>query len=402
MKTVLAISSTLNYGSTGRIVERLGLMAVERGWRCVVAHGPRLTNPSALEHYCVGSRAEELVHGGVQSLLLDRHGLGSARATRRLIDYVRREVRPDIVHLHNIHGYYLNYPLLFEYLRGADVPVVWTLHDCWAFTGHCSNSDAIGCERWQEGCGKCPGAGTYPMALIDRSRANFALKQRLFTALGERLTLVPVSEFLAAKVRKSMLGNCNTQVIHNGIDLDVFRPSAPKAARPTVLGAAAPWMKEKGLYDFYELRKLLPAEEWDIVLVGMKPKEIAALPAGIRGLERTEDTAELARHYSAATVFVNPTHQDNYPTVDLEAMACGTPVAAYRTGGVAEAIVPEVGITVETGDVRGLAEGIRHLAAMAAREPCGMSAACRAHAEACFDAKRCFEAYFRLYERVTR
>ena len=396
MKTVLAISSTLNYGSTGRIVERLGLMAGERGWRCVVAHGPRLTNPSALEHYCVGSRADELVHGGVQSLLLDRHGLGSARATRRLIDYVRREVRPDIVHLHNIHGYYLNYPLLFEYLREADVPVVWTLHDCWAFTGHCSNSDAIGCERWQEGCGKCPGAGTYPKALVDRSRANFALKQRLFTALGDRLTLVPVSEFLAAKVRKSMLGNCNIQVIHNGIDLDVFRPSAPKAARQTVLGAAAPWMKEKGLYDFYELRKLLPREEWDIVLVGLKPKEIAALPAGIRGLERTEDTAELARLYSAATVFVNPTHQDNYPTVDLEAMACGTPVAAYRTGGVAEAIVPGVGVTVERGDVRGLAEGVRRVATECT------SAGCRAHAEACFDAKRCFEAYFRLYERVMR
>lgn len=362
----------------------------------MVAHGPRLTNPSALEHYCVGCRADELVHGGVQSLLMDRHGLGSARATRRLIDYVRREVRPDIVHLHNIHGYYLNYPLLFEYLREADVPVVWTLHDCWAFTGHCSNSDAIGCERWQEGCGKCPGTGTYPKALVDRSRANFALKQRLFTALGDRLTLVPVSEFLAAKVRKSMLGNCNIQVIHNGIDLDVFRPSAPKAARQTVLGAAAPWMKEKGLYDFYELRKLLPREEWDIVLVGLKPKEIAALPAGIRGLERTEDTAELARLYSAATVFVNPTHQDNYPTVDLEAMACGTPVAAYRTGGVAEAIVPGVGVTVERGDVRGLAEGVRRVATECT------SAGCRAHAEACFDAKRCFEAYFRLYEKVMR
>ena len=212
MKRLVEINAAVNYGSTGRIAEAIGLVAQREGWECTMVHGPRYVNPSQLPCICTQAKWGDRMHG-VRSLLLDGHGLGSKRATERL---VRRldALQPDVVHLHNVHGYYLNYEVLFRWLQRADCKVVWTLHDCWPFTGHCTHFDFIGCDRWKSGCHDCPQLMAYPRSLfVDRTSRNYELKRELFTSLGYRLTLVPVSHWLEGLVKESFLKGTAVQTI---------------------------------------------------------------------------------------------------------------------------------------------------------------------------------------------
>lgn len=397
MPTLLQINTTLNYGSPGRIAENIGLMVKNAGWRSVIAHGPRMKNPSQLETIQTNSWLDEKIHGGLYSMLLDRHGLGSRRATRRFIDRVKRDINPDIIHLHNIHGYYINYEELFIFLRDVEVPVVWTLHDCWTFTGHCANFDAVACDEWRMGCIKCLYRNTYPMSrLLSNSRSNFRLKKELFTSLGDRLTLVPVSNWLERLVKQSFLQDCKTQVIHNGIDLSAFYPSQTKEKSMMVLGVASPWSRNKGLNDFFILRSLLPSE-YNITLVGLNDDQLRTLPDGITGIKRTQSLKELADLYSKASVFVNLTYQDNYPTTNLEAMACGTPVLTYATGGSPEAVTPDTGFVVPVGDIESVANRILSMKTDQVTE---MSENCRQRACNFFSADKCFRSYTVLYNSL--
>ena len=292
MKRLVEINAAVNYGSTGRIAEAIGLVAQREGWECTMVHGPRYVNPSQLPCICTQGKWGDRMHG-VRSLLLDGHGLGSKRATERL---VRRldALQPDVVHLHNVHGYYLNYEVLFRWLQRADCKVVWTLHDCWPFTGHCTYFDFIGCDRWKSGCHDCPQLRAYPRSLfVDRTSRNYELKRELFTSLGDRLTLVPVSHWLEELVKESFFKGTAVQTIYNGIDTNVFRPRGNKPARDYVLGVASPWCERKGFNDFIALRSELPADV-DIVLVGLTRKQVEALPDGIVGIERTQNVDQLA------------------------------------------------------------------------------------------------------------
>lgn len=397
MPTLLQINTTLNYGSPGRIAENIGLMVKNDGWRSVIAHGPRMKNPSQLETIQTNSWLDEKIHGGLYSMLLDRHGLGSRGATRRLIDIIKRDIKPDIIHLHNIHGYYINYEELFWFLREVEVPVVWTLHDCWTFTGHCANFDAVACDQWRMGCIKCLHRNTYPVSrLLSNSRSNYKLKEELFTSLGDRLTLVPVSNWLEMLVKQSFLQDCKTQVIHNGIDLSAFYPSQPKEKSMMVLGVASPWSRNKGLNDFYKLRSLLPPE-YNITLVGLNDDQLRTLPDGITGIKRTQSMKELADLYSKASVFVNLTYQDNYPTTNLEAMACGTPVLTYSTGGSPEAVTPDTGFVVPVGDIESV---VQLILSMTAEQVTEMSVNCRLRACDFFSADKCFGSYIDLYNSL--
>lgn len=400
MPTLLQINTTLNYGSTGRIAENIGLTAKEAGWRSVIAHGPRMKNPSQLETIQTNSLFDEKIHGAIYSLLLDRHGLGSKKATQRFIDVIKSEIKPDIIHLHNIHGYYINYEVLFRYLQSSDTPVVWTLHDCWSFTGHCANFDSINCKKWKSGCNSCPQSKHYPTSLLlSNSQLNYRLKQNLFNSVSDRLTLVPVSYWLENLVKQSFLSSASTKVIHNGIDLDVFSPQnyTDDNNKKIILGVASPWSKEKGLNDFFSLRTLLPTDEYDIVMIGLSHKQIVQLPEGIIGLERTQNQAELAEYYSRAMAFVNPTYQDNYPTTNLEAIACGTPVITYETGGSPESITDKTGIVVKRGDIQKLHKAICSIATwnrLATRQTC------REYAVSNFDHTSCFKNYLNLYQSL--
>jgi len=397
MYTLLQINTALGRGSVGALVARIGAAASAEGWRSVVAHGRRYVAPavSAVESVVIGSRADEMVHLAA-SRLLDRHGLASRRATRRLVELIRRDIRPDVVHLHNLHGYYLNYPELFGCLAEADVPVVWTLHDCWSFTGHCGFYDAAGCRRWLRGCGECPCRRVYPASCgLSRSAANFRLKRRLFTSLGDRLTLVTPSRWLAAEVGRSFMQGTRTVTIPNGIDLSEFTPVAAKVPR-SVLGVAMPWTAAKGLDDFSELRRLLPAE-YEITLVGLSAAQLRRLPRGIRGVGRISDPRALAREYSRAGVYVNLTYQDNYPTVNLEALACGTPVVTYASGGSPEAVTADTGAVVPTGDVAAVARAVM---ALTGGDIGALSERCRRRAEAEFDVKTCTQAYIDMFKKI--
>jgi glycosyltransferase involved in cell wall biosynthesis len=287
---------------------------------------------------------------GLQTRIFDNHGMASKIATKKLIKQIK-QINPNIIHLHNIHGYYLNYAILFEYLNELNIPIVWTLHDCWSITGHCTYFSFVGCNKWKSECYSCPQKKSYPTSwFIDRSKENFRLKKKHFTSLSN-MTIVPVSNWLSDLIKESYLHKYPIRTIHNGIDLSVFKPSDSEKFKSMyniqnkfiLLGVANKWELRKGLKDFVELSNLLDSD-YKIVLVGLSRKQIEQLPDNILGIERTESVEGLAEIYSAGDVFLNPTYEDNFPTTNLEALACGTPVITYETGGSPEAIDESTGI----------------------------------------------------------
>lgn len=365
MQKILQINVVVNSGSTGRIAEEIGKLAIAKGWQNYIAYG-RNERPSQSELIRIGTDWDMKIHG-LQTRLFDRHGLGSINATKQFVRKIE-QINPDIIHLHNIHGYYLNYPILFEYLSSSNIPVVWTLHDCWPITGHCVYFDFIGCEKWKTQCYACPQKSTYPANYFqDRSNLNYLLKKELFSSL-EKLTLVPVSEWLAKIMRDSFLKKKSIKVIHNGIDTDSFRPIPEDTIRNkykladkfVILGVASIWSPRKGLDDFIDLYKRLDSS-YQIILVGLSKKQIKTLPSAIIGIERTESVNELAELYSESDVFLNPTYEDNFPTTNLESMACGTPVITYRTGGSPESINEDTGLIIEKGNIEGLISAIEKI-----------------------------------------
>ena len=382
--------------STGRITESIGKLSIEKGWDCYIIHGARYARPGSCMHSIQAvSKLGEYVHYA-ESLLLDNHGLASRRATKTVIEQIK-QIQPDLIQLHCVHGYYMNYKLLFEYLNTTNIPVVWTFHDCWAFTGHCAHFVTAGCEKWRTGCFDCPLKGDYPKSLIDRSRRNYELKKSLFAG-NDNLHIVSVSDWLADLTRESFLKDKDIHVIHNGVDLNVFYPKeVEKSNRVRILGVSGVWNKDKGLYDFYKLRDLLDKVQFEIVLIGLTKEQLKDLPDGIIGIERTNSVSELAEYYSSADVFVNPTYADSFPTVNMEALACGTPVITYRTGGSPEIIDENTGVVVEQGYINGLITAIN---SMITKGKENYSVFCRKRAEDLFDNDKCYKKYLELYEQL--
>lgn len=402
MPILLQINSVANTGSTGRIAEGIGQTAIKAGWKSYIAYG-RYANPSQSELIKIGNKWDIWNHV-LQTRLFDRHGLASKGATKDLIQQIKR-IKPDIIHLHNIHGYYLNYPILFEYLSKTNIPVVWTLHDCWPFTGHCAYFSYINCEKWKWKCKHCPNLKEYPTSFgLDNSNTNYKSRKKYFTSISN-LTLVPVSDWLENLVHQSFLKKCYSQRIYNGVDTAIFHPMPtsnsilnkyPIPNSNFVLGVANVWEKRKGLQDFIQLRKFLPAF-YSIVLVGLNSRQITELPNGIIGIQRTENIEQLRDLYASALAFVNPTWEDNFPTTNLESLACGTPVITYRTGGSPEAISPETGFVVEQGDIQGMVNAIKKIC-QEGKET--YSKACRDRAVRYFNKEERFQEYIDLYNQI--
>lgn len=388
--------------STGRIMKEIGELAMASGWDSYVAYsGARDGMPSHSSKLVpVGDKLDLAVHA-VATRLFDAHGLASKRGTRQFIERIKA-IDPDVIHIHNIHGYFLNYPLLFNYLQESGKPVVWTIHDCWLYTGHCYYYSAAHCNKWQTGCGHCPQERAFPASwLFDRSARNLSDKKRAFSAL-ENLTIVPVSNWLRQEMASSILADKHFQVIHNGIDLETFRPDAAEGEASVegtqILGVASIWLEEKGWSDLMKLAGMLRTGE-KLVLVGKTTEEQRKkLPANVQLIERTENIGKLAALYAGSTVFVNPTWQDNYPTVNLEAIACGTPVVTYRTGGSVEAVTEGTGFVVEQGDVAAMLDRVRELAA---GDRAATAALCRERALSHFRKEDCYKNYIELYENLT-
>ena len=356
MPKILQINSCANWGSTGKIAEQINQVAAAQGWDTYFAYG-RDVNPSQSKLIHVGNAFSQAL-AVIEARLFDNDGLSNRFATRQLLKKIK-QINPDIIHLHNLHGYYINYKILFNYLNSTDIPIVWTLHDCWSFTGHCGHFVSVNCEKWKKECKYCPLKKRYPASWIfDGSCRNYRLKQRLFSA-NKNLHIVTVSEWLADLVRQSFLKKADIRVINNGVDLKLFKPiNTERKSKYRILGVSSIWTKSKGLYDFYQLRELLDEKEYEIVLVGLSEVQMKELPNGVYGIERTNSVEELVKLYSSADVFVNPTYGDTFPTTNLEAMACGTPVVTYRTGGSPESVDVETGIIVEQGNLNGLANSV--------------------------------------------
>ncbi len=394
MKTLLQINVLANCGSHGKIAEEIGKLALGKGWRSVIAYGRR-ANTSQSELIRIGSKLS--IHEHVlESRLFDRHGLASRFATMQFLRQIE-EIKPDIIQLHVIHGYYLNYKILFNYLNLINIPIVWTFHDTWAYTGHCGHYGSINCEKWKFGCHSCSLMWKdYPKSIIDRSQQNFALKKRIFTG-NSNLHIVAVSNWLKQDISQSFFKEQDIRVIHNGVNLEIFKPIVlSKNEKIRIIGVASQWGPLKGLDDFYKLREIL-SDAYEIYLVGLNSRQLAQLPRGVIGIERTESVEKLVELYSTAAVFVNPTYADTFPTTNIEALACGTPIVTYHTGGSPEAIDHETGIVVNKGNIKGMAEAIK---CIASKDRDAMSRACRQRAEQLYNMKDRFQDYINLYEKL--
>lgn len=360
---VVQINSVCGVGSTGKIAVDISKKLNDEGIENYILYG---VGDSKYENGIkFGGNLNVKTHQ-IGTRLLGKHGFYSKKATEELIEKLKN-INPDIVHLHNIHGHYLNVELLFEYLSGNKKKVIWTLHDCWSYTGHCAYYDYVDCDKWQTQCHNCPALREYPRSLIfDRSKESFEDKKRIFNSVVDLILITP-SKWLAEETKKSFLSEYPVQVINNGIDLSNFKPSMGEFRKNNnlegkfmILGVAGVWERRKGLDYFIELAKKTKDDEV-IVLVGLSKDQQNKLPNNIIGVSRTSSVKELAEIYTTADVFVNPTLEDNFPTTNLEALACGTPVITFDTGGSPEAVDDQTGIVVEKGDLEGLIKAVQYI-----------------------------------------
>ncbi len=396
---VLMINSVCGIKSTGRICTDLAEILEQNGHECKIAYG-RDTVPEKYRKYAIkiGTDLDLKLHG-IQTRLFDRHGLGSKRATKKLVAKIK-QYDPDIIHLHNLHGYYLNLPVLFEYLRESKKPVVWTLHDCWTFTGHCAHFLASGCDKWKTECHSCPSLRDYPKSYLDNSRRMYRLKKKCFLKI-ESMTVATPSEWLSDLVKQSFLKDYPIKVINNGIDLSSFKPTDSNFRskygcedKYVLLGVASAWNDKKGLDVFVELSKRLPSE-YQIVLVGTDSFVDRQLPDNIISIHRTHNKVELAEIYSAADLLVQPTREDTYPTVNIEALACGTPVLTFKTGGSPEIADDTCGYVVDVDDISAMEREIVRIC----QNKSYAAEACVKRAGG-FDKTLRFEKYVDLYNEI--
>lgn len=360
MKTVVEIN-TCDYGSTGKIMLQLAEAINESGNRCYIVvpngrHNPWKNKPGYIKFE---NRFSEDLHI-ILGYLTGFQGCFSFISTLKLIGKLKR-LQPDVIHIHNLHNCYINLPLLFRYIKKNNVRVVWTLHDCWAFTGQCPYYTFSGCNKWKTGCYNCSSYRDYPASLFDNTKTMYRLKRKWFCGV-KNMTLVTPSQWLANQVKESFLTDYPIRVINNGINLSVFKPTATNfrerygiiADSFVVLGVAFDWGLRKGLDVFIHLSEQLDDSKYRIVLVGTDDELDKTLPCNIVSIHRTRNQKELADIYSSASVFVNPTREDNYPTVNMEALACGTPVITFNTGGSPEIIDSTCGYVVPCNDIEEL------------------------------------------------
>lgn len=389
---VIQINSECGRGSTGKIAVAVSRCLNEHKIENYIFYSANHKSDYP-QGIMIGSKPMLRLHQLLSRIFGDQ-GFHSYFTTRKLVRDIKR-ISPDVILLHNIHGYYLHLSVLFRFLREYNKPVLWTLHDCWAFTGHCAHYMMAGCDKWKSGCGSCPQKNVYPYSLFfDRSRSLYKKKKRLFCSVDD-LTLITPSKWLSNELESSFLQNKAKKVIPNGIDLEVFHPADTDfkeryglQGKKMILGVASVWSYAKGLDVFVELREKLDRESYAIVLVGTDEQTEKLLPEGIISIRRTQNRNEMAEIFSAADVFVNPTRQENYPTVNMEAQACGTPVITFDTGGCAETLTKGFGTTVGVNNIDDI---IRSIDKISDKTP-QTSVSCAEESKR-FDERICFAKY---------
>lgn len=394
-----------NGGSTGRITYDLKKVMEAHGIESYVAFGygyePKDDEKETV--YRIESDRELLV-SKLWTKATGHHGFNNKAETKRLLKWID-SIKPDIIHMHNIHNHYVNVRMLLEYIAEKQIPCVLTMHDCWTFTGHCAYFDYSGCDKWKTGCNHCPSLRDYPktFALTDPSSWNYEHKRKLFAPL--KITFVSPSQWLCDLQRQSFLKDKPCEVINNGVDVSVFRPVESNVReeygignRKMILAVAGGLAPRKGRDYLLELPTLLNEDEV-LVLVGLQKGQEALLPntPKVIGIQRTKTSDELVGLYSEADVFINPTLEDNFPTTNIEALACGTPVVTFRTGGSVECVTSETGLVVEQGDMNGLLAAIRSILANGKEH---YREACRKKAESDYNKDIQYMKYVELYEYI--
>lgn len=403
MPTIVQINS-FDSGSTGNIAKQINTVAEKHGYKTYFLFGRywKGQHEQPDTHIKIGIQFDCFLHL-IKARLFDALGLGSRYATKKLIQRLE-QLQPDIVHLHNIHGYYVNYPILFNYFKEHNIRVVWTLHDCWAMTGHCSYFDYEGCTLWQSECHHCPLKKEYPKSLfIDRSTRNFRLKKQLFTSLGNRLTVVPVSHWLETVVRQSFFKETNILTIYNGVDVSAFRPVVNNTFRRKYnlqnkfvgVACAAPWSHRKGFDDYIRLSQII-SDDVILVMVGLTEEQIKTLPQNIIGLTRINQE-NLVEIYSAADVVLNLSYEETLGMTTIEGMACGTPSIVYNATASPELVDERTGYVMEKGDVNGVNTKIEEIKKNGKQT---YSENCIKRVDCMFDKVKQYNKYIDLYNNI--
>ena len=394
---ILQINSFFSVGGPPRIVNGIYDTLIEMGHECKIA-AARETMYAPKNSIRIGSNIGVKINA-LKSRLLDNEGFSAKVATKKLIKEIEA-YNPDVIHLHNLHGYYINLEILFDYLKRAGKPVVWTLHDCWSITGHCAHFDYVGCDKWKTACENCPQSKEYPTSLFkDNSRKNHQKKKATFCGVKD-MTLVPVSKWLEGILQRSFLSDYPTEVLYNGIDLCAFSPKESDLreklhleGKKIILGVAQNWGIKKGLNDFKKLYKLIDKEKYALVLIGLPVEMQKEMPEGIICINQTNSKEELAEHYSIADVFLNLSYEETFGLVTLEALACGTPVIVYNRTAVPEIVDESCGEVVEAGNIDELLLKIESI------DKPSLTKACVKKAQE-FDYKKGYQTYVQLYERL--
>ena len=361
-------------GSTGKIMMGIAEVARAQGHEVMCASPITTTNRDAGEdcgYYRIGTFNSRRLNVAL-ARITGFNGCFAWFETYKLLKKID-EFKPDIIHLHNLHDSYINLPMLFSYIKKHNAPTVWTLHDCWAFTGQCPHFTIVKCDKWKAGCHNCPQYKEYPASLYDNTKKMWQLKKKWFTGVNN-MTIVTPSRWLARLAQESYLKEYSIQVVNNGIDLNVFKPT------------------QSNFRERYEI----PGEQYQIVLVGTDDEIDKNLPHNIISIHRTQNQKELAEVYSAADVFVMPTREENYPTVNMEAIACGTPVVTFDTGGSPEMLDDKTGIVVEANDIEATKKAIKDICE---KKKCNDEEYIAAYSKK-FDMKKRFAEYIELYANV--
>lgn len=406
MAKLLQIDVCLNWGSTGKIAEGIAKVAIDRGWNCYMIHGSRYNRPGTLmNEFQPGSKLDEYLHYA-EHYFLDNDGLASRGTTRRAVEYIKK-LKPDLIQIHTIHDHWLNYRILFEYLNTLDIPIVWTQHDCWCFTGDCGHFSQFACSQWAIACTeKCPFRNGQPWRkLLNNTAKHYRLKKELFTII-KNLTLVPVSYWLEGVIRNSFLKEKPIKTILNGVDTDVFHPCQDKEVlkkyglenTPYVIAAATAWSKRKGLEDYVKLAGL-SGKRYKIVLVGLQGKQAdIVLRKGIIAIPRTDNQRELAVLYSSSQVVLNLSYEESFGLTSAEGFSCGRPTVVYNSTASPELVGDSLcGRVLGGGDVAGVAAAIEEL--MQENQDV-LSVLCRERALKFYDKNKRFADYVNLYESL--
>ena len=407
MPVLLQIDACLNTGSTGRITEDIARLAQKQGWECYIIHGSRYVNPPSVMHsYSPGSVIDEYLHYA-EHLFFDNDGLASRNTTRKAIEFIK-QIKPDVIHMHDIHDHWLNYRILFEYLNTVNIPIVWTQHDCWTITGDCGHFSQLACNQWATVCSNtCPlRESNIFRKIFNNTQSHFNLKKRLFSE-AKNLVLVPVSNWLEGVLKKSFLKDKPIKTILNGVDVNLFKPveecfTLRKYGLIDInylVGVATAWSERKGFNDYLQLSSMI-SDRIKIVLVGLNEKlRIEATKYGIIGIPRTDNQEELVALYSGASIVMNLSYEETFGLTTVEGFACGTPSIVYNATASPELVTPETGVVCAPGDIDGVAKAIDIILLKGKGY---YSNACRERAIEKFNKDDRFQEYINLYENLIK